>query len=235
MNIFKISIIIVNWNSGDQLHKCLSSLSLEYENELFEVIVVDNNSIDNSIILSNKEYPFKIEYILLDKNIGFGKACNLAAKKAQGKYVLLLNPDTIMSEKVISKSYKFIESRNDVDILGIQLHNNGLIQRSCCRHPNFFNILWTTIGLAKIFPKFFKGFNYLDWDHKQSRYVGHVIGAFYMLETKIYNELKGFDEDFFLYYEDLDLSYRAHKLNKKIYFNADLSIFHESGGRSNEQ
>jgi N-acetylglucosaminyl-diphospho-decaprenol L-rhamnosyltransferase len=227
-----LTIIIVNWNSAELLSEALVSLNNALFEEKVEVIVVDNHSDDESLKFDKSKLDLEIKVILSSENLGFGRACNLASKEAKGKYILLMNPDTSVKENTLRDIYNFAESHPEFGIIGTRMEKDGVVQRSCARSPKFLNVFWSTSGLAKIFPQYFPGIIMEDWDHSESKEVEHVIGAFYLIKCDLFKRLNGFDERFFLYYEDLDLSRRARLMGEKIYYWTGLSVYHEGGGTS---
>ena len=229
----KISVIIVNWNSGVQLNDCLDSLEKFGDNCIKQVIVVDNASIDNS--LKNIKSLSCVTFIKNDINLGFGKACNIGAAIADGDYLLFLNPDSMIHSKTLSKSLNLMESISNasVGICGVQLINiRGEIARSCARFPNAISFVSHCLGIDKIFPGV--GHIMSEWDHSNSREVDHVIGAFFLVRRNVFEQLEGFDEKFFVYLEDLDFSLRARQAGWKTTYFADVTAFHLGGGTSQQ-
>ena len=234
-----VGIIIVNWNSGRQLLECLDSIDKYFiECSLFEIVVVDNASIDQSIaLIEEREFRFKLRIIQSLENLGFAKACNLGALQcAHVEYLLFLNPDTrLLDSLAIESAVNFLKSNPKYGICGVQLiDEQGQISKTCARFPGFLNLLYDAIGLSKLFPNYFLSKHMVDWDHASSREVDHVIGAFYLIKTTIFSELNGFDERFFVYLEDLDLSYRAALQGYKSYYCTEVRVFHKGGGTSSQ-
>lgn len=234
----KLDIVIVNWNAGNLLRECLESIhktgKIGYE--LSKVIVVDNASSDDSLNdLDNLPLPLII--IVNSCNLGFGAACNTGADQSQADYLLFLNPDTRLYENSISEPVGFMESPDNqhVGICGIQLINKERkISQSCARFPRpvfFFNKI---LGLDKFGLKSIKSHFMYEWDHAESRYVDHVIGAFFLVRRLVFKRLKGFDERFFLYLEDLDFSYRLATTGMKSYYLATAKAYHKGGGTSEQ-
>lgn len=233
MEDFNLSIVIVNWNGGEQLYNCVHSI-LKYKGDLnIEIIVVDNNSSDNSLQLINDF----LEIILIKAgvNLGFGKACNLGAKGAKGKYLLFLNPDAEVFPNTLKSTYSFILSNtdNEIGVCGVQLVNTkGEVERSCSRFPSGKNLISQSLGLNKLFPSL--GMQMLEWDHQTSRKVDQVIGAYYFIERGLFEKVNGFDERFFVYFEEVDLSKRLRDLGYINYFISSIQAFHIGGGVSNK-
>jgi hypothetical protein len=233
-----LNIIIVNWNSGNQLYDCLKSVKQTKKDsfKLNKVIVIDNNSADNSLDNLDKiNIPLKI--IKNKKNKGFAAACNQGAKDSNSDYLLFLNPDTKLFDESLSKSVSFIEKKenDNLGILGIQLVNeNGVIQRTSSRFPSFKNLTIEILGLNKIFKNKFYGHFMKEWGHNNNQVVDQVMGAFFLVKSSLFKKIKGFDERFFVYYEEVDFSYRAKKKGFKSYYLSDVQAFHKGGGTSEQ-
>lgn len=233
-----LDIIIVNWNAGKQLYDCLISIqnTLKDGFSLCNVIVVDNASIDDSFEgLSEIGIPLKV---LKNKtNLGFAAACNQGASKSKADYLLFLNPDTILFEKSLSIPIKFMSKKEnaEIGICGIQLIDEEYkIHKSCCQFPENKHFLNRITGLNYLFPKNFNTHFMTDWDHNNNLFVDHVIGAFYLIRKDLFKKANGFDERYFVYLEDLDLSYRISKLGYKVLYLADINAFHKGGGTSEQ-
>lgn len=229
----ELSIIIINWNSRDYLKNCIKSI-IESSYKNYNIIVIDNNSDDNSLF-KILEYH-NIIIIKNDINKGFGAACNQGLKIAKSKYVLLLNPDAILKKNTLCESVLFMEKNKGISVLGIaNLDENGVIQKTCARYPRLNRFFSDILGLPKIFPNiFYSATHMLDWNHKESMYVPHVIGAYYFARIEELEKVYFFDEDYFVYYEDIDLSYRISKNGGRIFFNSDIHLFHSGGGTSEQ-
>jgi N-acetylglucosaminyl-diphospho-decaprenol L-rhamnosyltransferase len=231
-----VDIIIINWNSSTLLRECLEALAIadRQEFKLDKIIIVDNASTDRS--LENLEQiALPIEIIRNAKNNGFGAACNQGAAISTADYLLFLNPDTKVAANSIDRAVSFMEKpdRQQVGVVGIQLVNSqGEIQRNCARFPTPLNIWCSILGIDKLAVNKSTSFIMNDWNHQNSQPVDHVIGAFYLIRHDIFQALDGFDETFFVYFEDLDLSYRVQKLGWATYYLADTQCFHKGGGTS---
>lgn len=226
-----VDIIVVNWNSGSLLKKCVDSV-LQSNIDLYKIIIIDNASNDyslDSIVESDK-----VKIIKSEINLGFGKACNLALRESTAKYVLLLNPDAYISCDTLLKSELFMENNPEIGVMGcMQINEERIINRSCSRFPQFKNVVFELFGFSKLFKNnFINSLHMTEWDHKSSMFVDHVIGSYYFCRKEIFCNVGFFDENYFLYYEDLDLSKRIREYGYKIYYNSDICIFHEGGGTS---
>lgn len=224
-----VDIVIVNWNSGEYLMQCVSSILLR-ASEVDTIYIIDNHSNDDSIALLPKDAKIKI--IHNDKNVGFAKACNQGFELCSSTYVLLLNPDT----KILGNTFKdcsdFMNAHPDVDILGCQLLNEkGEISSSCARFPTALHIFYDASGLSKIAPRIFKPATLMtDWDHQSSRFVPQAIGAFMWMRRSIFKKIGYFDERFFVYFEELDFSKRLADNGGHTFFNAQIKNMHVGGG-----
>jgi N-acetylglucosaminyl-diphospho-decaprenol L-rhamnosyltransferase len=225
-----IDIIIVNWNTGKDLNKCLSSL-LSFNCDLLKnIIVVDNNSNDKSFDISI--ISKKIILIQSGSNLGFAKGCNLGAKYSTANFILFLNPDTLVNPVILQCCAEvFANLKPKLGILGVKIiDENGLVSRSCSRFPNMSKMILQIIGIDKFLKNL--SIRMSDWDHLSDKVVDQVIGAFFMVPSKLFKDLNGFDENFFMYYEEVDFSLRAKKLGYISYYLSTVSIFHEGGGSS---
>lgn len=235
MFLSSVDIIVVNWNAGEKLAKALQPL-VAIENKTSKPIrcfIVDNNSSDNSLSLI-ESYPVTI--IRNDTNLGFGKACNIAFEKSTAEYVLLLNPDAQWSLQVLQRLIEHLACRPDWAAIGPQqVGSNNEVMRTCGRFPTFFDAIWECTGISKIFPFLFRPAPIMiDWDHKSSREVDHLMGSFLLLRRAACPPGKLFDERYFMYYEDLDLSRRLHDQGYKSFYDHSQTIFHEGGGTSKQ-
>lgn len=233
----KISIIIVNWNAGHQLHDCIISISQYHHNIVEQVIIVDNASTDNflSLVESLTNLPFNLKIIRNYQNRGFAAACNQGAAIATAKYLLFLNPDTLLFENSLKTPYQYIENptNQNTGVVGIQLiDENGNISRSCARFPTLAMFTIQILGMDCL--GLFSNYNIhmKDWTHDTTQPVDHIIGAFYFIKKTLFEKIKGFDERFFVYLEDLDLSLKVKKIGAEIIYLTDAQAFHSGGGTS---
>ena len=229
----KIDVVIVNWNAGSYLEKCVDSIVLCEELIVDQIIIVDNNSSDNSIASVASKKNIKI--IFSEINLGFGAACNLGALQSDKEYLLFLNPDAALLPNGLTTALSFMRDPKNTKfgICGVQLlDESGQIARSCARFPTPLAFFSHAVGLNRIFPKM--GHFMAEWSHEETREVDHVIGAFFMVRRSLFDALAGFDERFFLYLEDLDFSYRARQAGWRTVYLAHAQAFHAGGGTSNQ-
>jgi len=230
-----IDIVIVNWNTGILLEECLTTLSQDpFIKNNARIIVVDNDSHDNSWAIAKN---YNEQLVLLhrsEKNHGFAAACNTGAKLGNAKYLLFLNPDTQIPIGIVERSLQRFSEMPDVGVLGIRMFGDDqILQRSCARFPSLGTSLGKMVGMERWWPNF-KSLHMQDWAHDESRAVNHVIGAYYLMERELFERMNGFDERFFVYLEDVDLSRRVHDVGLKVFYEADLDAYHLGGGSSQQ-
>ncbi|KTG16321.1 MULTISPECIES: glycosyltransferase family 2 protein [unclassified Guyparkeria] len=232
-----IDIVIVNWNSGDQLRNCLKSLSRFVGTLSVRVVVVDNASTDGSADPLPHVSDRPVTLIRNEMNVGFGRACNQGAMASEGDLILFLNPDAEVFDGTLERvADEMLASENGrIGILGVQLMNpDGKVERSCSRAPTLGRLAAQAIGLTKLPGLRGTGMKMLDWDHQSSRDVEQVIGAFFVVRRSVFDALDGFDERFFVYFEEVDLSYRARLAGWRVRYLAEARAFHAGGGTSGQ-
>ena len=228
----KLSVIIVNYNVKLFLEQCLYSVQKAIRDLAAEIIVIDNHSTDNSLAYLQPKFP-QVHFITNGQNVGFGKACNQGFQIAKGEYILFLNPDTIVPEDCFHACINFLASKKDAGALGIKmLDGKGrFLKESKRSFPSPATSLYKLFGLAKLFPhhkKFSKyHLGYLDEDENNE--VDVLAGAFMMVKKEVLDKVGCFDETFFMYGEDVDLSYRIQKAGYKNYYFAGSRIVHFKG------
>lgn len=230
-----LTIIIVSYNVRYFLEQCLCSVGKAVraigENEA-EVIVVDNNSKDGSINYLKNKFPSVI-FISNKENIGFAKANNQALQQAKGRYVLFLNPDTILPEDIFSKTLAFLDANPKAGALGVRMidGSGNFLKESKRGLPTAWASFCKMTGLAASFPesKYFAKYYAGHLAENKTQQVDVLPGAFMLARKDVLDELNGFDEQFFMYAEDIDLSYRILKLGYYNYYFADTSIVHFKG------
>lgn len=227
-----VDVVVVNWNAGLQLHECISSLYEFGSGEISSITVVDNGSTDGSA-----DHLESKGVILFNagENLGFGRACNIGATRGTAEFILFLNPDAAVYPDTIVRVVEYMSSLSNkhVGVCGVQLiDEKGHVSRSCTRFPTVKNMLAHSLGIDRFIPS--AGYFMAEWDHCNDRSVDHVIGAFYFIRRDIFEQLNGFDERFFVYLEDLDLSRRVKELGSSIEFLASIQAFHKGGGTSEQ-
>lgn len=233
----QLSLIIVNWNAGSQLAEAVSSIEKYHHGLVSSVVIVDNASTDDSLdrVETLLDFPIKPLIIRNSDNCGFGKASNLGAQQVKSEYLLFLNPDAALYADTLLKALTFMQdpANSKVGICGVQLlDEEGHVSLCCNRFPSPWVFASHAVGLDRFFPRL--GHVMADWPHDSTRYVDHIIGAFYMVRRDLFESLNGFDERFFVYLEDLDFSYRAHQEGWRSVYLTDAQAFHAGGGTSNQ-
>ncbi len=234
-----LSVIIVNYNVKYFLEQCLCSVQkaiagISSDNQEYpaEIIVIDNASADNSIEYLKPKFP-GVQFLMNSENLGFAKACNQGTHLAKGDYVLFLNPDTIVPEDCFQKCISIFRSHKDAGALGIRmLDGRGqFLKESKRSFPAPLTSLYKLFGLSKIFPrsKIFSKYHLGNLDQTQNHEVDVLAGAFMMVKKEVLEKVGGFDEIYFMYGEDVDLSYRIQKAGYKNYYFAGSSIIHFKG------
>lgn len=226
-----IDIVIVNWNSGNLLAKCVGSIFTKKNNPLVnKIIIVDNHSSDESATQINKDE--KITILVNDENAGFSKACNQGFRLCTSPYVLLLNPDAAVMETTLADCIAFMNANSAIQILGCKLLNDaGVKTASCSRFPSPVRIFYDATGLSKIAPRLFNPATLMtDWDHNDSREVDLVMGAFMVIRKKLFEQIGFFDEQFFVYYEEVDFSKRLALSGGRTFYNKDIVAIHSGEG-----
>ncbi len=227
-----LSIIIVNYNVKEFLLNLLDSIKQASKNISTEIIVIDNNSDDDSVQLLKNKYPSVIT-IENKTNVGFGAANNQGLEICKGKYILLINPDTLVREGTFEKMINFLGENKDIGLAGCKVLNpDGSLQLACRRSfPKPWVSLTKVTGLSSLFPKskLFAKYNLTYLDENKSYEVDAVSGSFMMLRRETYEKVGGFDTDFFMYGEDLDLCYRVQKNGYKVFYVSETEIIHYKG------
>jgi GT2 family glycosyltransferase len=228
----KLSVIIVNYNVKHFLEQCLYSVTKACGTINAEIFVVDNNSTDGSKELLLQKFP-QVKFTWNTVNVGFAKANNQALANANGEYILFLNPDTIVPEDCFKKCIHFFQSNADAGALGIRMIDGSgkFLKESKRAFPEPLTSLYKLLGLAKLFPhsKLFAKYHLGYLPDNITHEVDVLAGAFMMLPEKVLMETGSFDESFFMYGEDVDLSYRVQKAGYKNYFFAESTIIHFKG------
>ncbi len=227
-----VSIIIVNYNVKYFLEQCLASVLSATEYIAAEIFVIDNNSSDGSINYLEPKFP-SVHFIVNEENEGFAKANNKALAYCNGDYVLYLNPDTIICENCISRCIQFFENNTGCGGVGVRMidGSGNFLPESKRAFPSPMASFFKLTGLAKLFPhsKLFNKYALGHLDEFKNHEVDVLAGAFLMSRRRIVEACKGFDDIFFMYGEDIDLSYRIQKMGYKNYYLSDIGIIHFKG------
>ena len=233
-----LSIIIVNFNSCEYITKCLESILKDTKEMETEIIVVDNSSADNSVAVIRKLYP-QVLVIENPRNIGFAAANNIAIKKARGKYILVLNPDTIISTGTTIELLNFMTLHPEIGMLSPKLiRQDGSLDTACRRSfPTPFDIYFHLLGLDRLFPnsKLFAHYNLSYLNPSESCEVDCVAGAFMLVRSAAVNMVGLMDERFFMYVEDIDWAHRFRLQGWQVYYYANREVLHYKHGSTNKE
>ncbi len=228
----KLSIIIVNYNVRYFLEQALKSIYSSRCSYSYEVYVVDNASSDDSLEMLADKFP-QVHVIANSENLGFSKANNLAMRRAEGKYFLLLNPDTILREDTLQLSLDYMEGHDQCGGLGIRMIDGSgkFLPESKRGIPTPLAAFFRMSGIAKLFPHsaFFNAYHQGHLPEGESHKVEILAGAYMMLRKSVLDKIGLLDEDFFMYGEDIDLSYRIIQAGYYNYYLADSEIIHFKG------
>ncbi|PWT94817.1 MAG: glycosyl transferase family 2 [Bacteroidetes bacterium] len=228
----QLSVIIVNYNVKYFLEQCLHSVCKASKNFTVEIIVVDNNSTDRSREYLEPHFP-NLQFIWNPNNDGFARACNLGLKKARGKFILFLNPDTILPENCFEECIGFFNMHPEAGAIGVRmLDGSGLFLKESKRgFPSPSTSFYKLMGLARAFPnsKKFAKYHLGNLSQFENHEVDVLAGAFMMVRKTVLDKTGTFDEKFFMYGEDIDLSYRIKEAGFKNYYISTISILHFKG------
>lgn len=227
-----VSVVIVNYNVKHFLEQVVLSVQKASKNLAVEILIVDNNSVDGSVEMMQAKFP-DVNLIANKENVGFSKANNQAIRIAQGKYVLLLNPDTIIEEDTLEKTFQFMEDRPDAGACGVKMIDGaGNYHRESKRAlPTPQVSFYKMTGLSKLFPKSSKFGKYYmtHLDEDEINEIEVLAGCFMFMRKTALDKVGLLDEDFFMYGEDIDLSYRIIKGGYKNYYYPETRIIHYKG------
>ena len=235
--MFDLSIIIVNYKTRNLLEQCLNSIYSENYHFSYEVSVVDNDSKDSSIEMVNKKFP-QVKLIENRNNLGFAAANNQALRRSNARYLLLINPDTVVLPDSLNVMMEFMDEHPEAGIAGCKLLNPDYsLQYSCRKFSNFATFFLRGIHLDSIFPNntILRKYMMLDWDHNEVREVDWILGSCMMVRRKAIEQVGMLDENFILYFEDQDWCYRMWKHGWKIYYVPQAQMIHYYQRRSAKQ
>jgi len=227
-----VDVVIVNWNAGRLLGECLSALERSTIAPNLHAIIVDNASTDGSA-KNLAMAQGRLAVVANDGNRGFGVACNQGAASGSAPYLLFLNPDVRVHPETVGRAVAYLEDRANagVGIVGAQLLDaDRRITRTCARRPTASALLLHTLFLDRLLPSFVPPHFMVEWDHRDTREVDQVPGAFLLIRRRLFERLGGFDERFFLYYEDVDLCLAARRAGYAVVHYAGATAEHLGGG-----
>ncbi|MCK9186454.1 glycosyltransferase family 2 protein [Candidatus Gracilibacteria bacterium] len=226
----KLSVTIVNFNQKYFPRLCVEALKKSKTNFEFEIIFCDNASTDDSLkylrtAVSNGE----IKLVEPGKNLGYGSGHNFAAKVASGEYLLILNTDITVEEDTLQKLVDYLDAHKNIGMVGPKLmYNSGEVQQSCRRDFRFSDLFIKRSFLRKIWPfkKRYDKYIMSDFEHDKEQEVDLITGAFMVMPKKVFDEIGGFDERYFLFMEDFDLCRKTRKAGYKIVYYPSASAMH---------
>ena len=229
----QLSVIIVSYNSIELLENCLFSVQKAMQTIGGEIIIVDNNSNDGSKESLPSKFP-GVKFIFNNENLGFAKACNQGSKISSGDYILFLNPDTVLSETCLSDCISFFKTHADAGAVGVRMldEKGKFLKESKRGLPSPSASFYKLFGLTAIFPGSKKIAKYYQshLPENENNPVDILSGAFMMIKRTVFEKVNGFDETFFMYGEDIDLSLRISQLGYINYYLGKISITHLKGG-----
>ncbi|MFC1634161.1 glycosyltransferase family 2 protein, partial [Planctomycetota bacterium] len=226
-----VSIVIVAWNVRQLLNDCLKSVFDQTKGIRYEVIYVDNASEDDSVEMVRKEFP-EVRIIENEKNEGFIKANNQAIEVSRGRYVLLLNSDTVVLDNAIAKTVEFADSHPEAAAVGCRvLNTDRSLQRDCFMYPSLLNLILSAVYLHRIFPKsrFFGRERMTYWDFNDVREVQAICGCYSMVRAEAIKQVGLMDEAYYVYGDDPDWCYRFEKQGWKNLYTPHATIIHHGG------
>ncbi|NUO10276.1 MAG: glycosyltransferase family 2 protein [Candidatus Brocadia sp.] len=234
--IIDVSFIIIDYKALLPLQKLLATIHEKTTGVIYEIIVVDNSGDDKEVFFK-ENYP-DIKYINNTRNLGFSKAANIGIRNCTGRYILLLNPDTWFKNNVALLLAQFLDSHHDVGIVGSKiLNDDGSIQFSCRSFPSYKTAFFNRYSLlTKMFPKNKYSMEYINPynSHDKTSEVDWVSGSCMMIRTQALKAVGLFDEDFFMYCEDVDICHRMKLFGWKVVYHPDAVVYHTIGGSSQQ-
>ena len=245
-----LSIVIVNYKSSQKTSKCIESILESDLSEInYEIIIVDNNSDDDicsvieEMVSNGREQEPRIKFIQSEENLGMGGGNNLGIRKSDGRFILVLNPDTIVRNNAIKILYDYASFDKDVGIVGPKLLNpDNTLQYSCFCFPKFFTPILRRTFLGNFFKKHIDKFLMKEFDHNNIREVDWILGSSLMIKRDVLEDIKilyrnfrsqkgdkveYFDERFFMYFEDTDLCKRMKSNDYKVVYNPKALVVHD--------
>lgn len=235
MNL-RLSIVIVNWNTNRLLEACLESIYRHAPEFGFEVIVVDNASDDFDAFALQTQFP-NTTFIANDSNLGYAKGNNQGINRSEGDFILLLNPDTEVKDDSLATLVEFMEDHHRAAAAGCRLvRPDGTVERSCRSFPSPGPVAFEFLRLSRLFPRsrVFGAYRMTWFDYNEEIQVDQPMGSCLILSRKAVKEIGLIDEDFPIFFNEVDWCYRAKQSGWKIYFTPATEIIHH-GGSSTKQ
>ena len=226
----QLSVIILNYNVRHFLEQCVLSVESALNGIDAEIIVVDNNSSDDSCAMMKQRFP-NVKLIENKENSGFPKGNNIGVRQAKGEYICILNPDTVVAEDTFTKVLAFAKKQKNIGIIGVKLIDGtgNFLPESKRGTPTPWVAFTKIMGLYRLFPNAFGKYYARHLSENETGKVEILVGAFMLMKRDLYNEIGGFDENCFMYSDDIDLSYMALKKGKSNYYFHETSVIHYKG------
>lgn len=233
-----LDVVVVNWNTGEQLRACLGSIAGADRRgfELRRVVVVDNASDDGSAGRLERE-GLPLALVPNERNRGFAAACNQGASGSEADYILFLNPDTRLSAGSLAHAVSYLDlpENRAVGLAGVRLvDESGNTAPSCSRFPTLAALLSKSLGLHRLSARLFPTYALPLREHERDRDVDCVMGAFFLVRRTAFEALGGFDERFFVYFEETDFARRMRSRGWTCRYLAGASVYHRGGGASEQ-
>ncbi len=231
-----LSIVIVNWNTREYLLGALRSIYEAPPHVTFEVVVADNDSSDSSAAAVDAAFP-QVNLLANQENYGYARGNNQGIGASKGKYVLLLNPDVIVPPDGLDRAVSILERRSDVGALGAKLISpDGSVQRSVRGYPTPWAVLCEATGLSRVFPRsvFFASYRMGWFDYGSEAEVDQPMGTFLLMPRRAFDEVGLLDEQFPIFFNEVDWCYRARKAGWKILYSPEIAITHFGGGSTQQ-
>ncbi len=230
----QLSVLIVTYNSDETIRECVESVLVELETVSGEVIIVDNKSTDGTpkILTDLAEQHAPVAVTLNRVNTGFAAGNNQALQQAGGDHILILNPDTIIQSGVISGLLDELLNNESIGVIAPQLQfPDGRIQKTCRRFPRHRDVIYNLLGLAYFFPEHahFNGWKMGDFDHQSRQQVDQPAGAALLVNGELLRQLEGFDLNFPMFFNDVDLCKRVKDAGYDIWYMPEYQIIHLGG------
>ncbi|MGI5816643.1 MAG: glycosyltransferase family 2 protein [Armatimonadota bacterium] len=231
-----VSVCIVSWNVADDLRACLESVGAQRNPPTFEIIVADNASSDESVSMIREQFP-EVELIVNDENLGFAKATNQTLRAARGRYLMMLNPDTVLQPDSLAKLVAVADAHPEAGIVAPRLiYPDGSLQYSCRRFPTIAAAVYRNTLFGRLFPGARPAAEYImrDCDHDTEHDVDWASGACLLIRREAYEQVGELDEGFVWGSEDVDYCFRMHRAGWSVLYSPVTDVVH-AVGRSTDQ
>lgn len=230
-----ISIIIVNFNSLTKTLRCIESIKKsDFKSLSYEIIVVDNNSSEADISVLKNQYP-GVTLLKSEINLGMGGGNNFGARQARGEFIVILNPDTYLNDLSLFRLYDYLKNHSEAGLAAPKLlYPDGSLQYTCLRFPKFYLPLIRRTFFGKFAKEKINYFTMSDFDHMSIKEVDWVQGSCFMVKTDLFNKVGGFDERYFMYFEDTDFCRKIWNEGYKVIYLPEAVVVHDHSRESAE-